>query len=118
MMCSAPPTCVQDERSAWTTQLEPGPDCSIGHSTNEAMNWDGTSSSGRQNEDRWVCQPVAEDSPSAVYASSGHRYKQSKMIAGQSELKFLSAQMGPHAFPQKQAHFPSKMGIHHLDLPF
>ncbi len=42
----------QDDRSAWTANLDPGPDCSIGQSTNEALNWDGTASSGRPNEDR------------------------------------------------------------------
>lgn len=45
--------CVQEDPSEWTMNLHPGPDCSVGYSANEAMNWDGTTSSGRENEDRY-----------------------------------------------------------------
>ena len=36
----------------WTLNLPPGPDCSVGYSSNEFVSEDGSSLPGRENEDK------------------------------------------------------------------
>ena len=38
----------------WTLNLPPGPDCSVGYSSNEFVSEDGSSLPGRENEDKYV----------------------------------------------------------------